>query len=112
MKFTAQEIYDTIRDFRDLQQNKFYDLPLDVMLILQKNYAAVNAVYTIVRQTEQIILDRNNYENYEDDIAALMAEEFDIDVELYDAFTLERSRVSIPTSKTVMRFAKGGQLCN
>lgn len=107
MKFTAKEVYDTIHDFRDLQQNKFYDLPLDVMLILQKNYAAINAVYTILRQTEQIILNRNNYENYEDDIAALMAEEFDIEVELYDTSALERARVSIPTSKTVMRFAKG-----
>ena len=61
MEIKAKEIYKIIQDFRELQENNFYNLPLNIILVLQNNFSIINNLYTIIKQTEQVILERNNY---------------------------------------------------
>lgn len=108
MKLTGKQIYASIHDFREMQQGKFYDLPLNVILALQNNHAAVQSIYTILRQTEQIILDRHNYENYESELDALMEESFDVNVQFFSQSDIEGSTVPVSVAQTVMLFVREG----
>ena len=78
MEIKAKEIYKIIQDFRELQENNFYNLPLKIILILQNNFSIINNLYTIIKQTEQVILERNNYQNYDKEIEDLMETSFSI----------------------------------
>lgn len=106
MQLTGKEVYKVIHDFRDIQQNRFYDLPLSVILTLQKNYTSVNAIYTIIRQTEQIIISRHNYENYDEEIEALMSEVFDVDAQFFNIDDIDSTTIPVSIAQTVMLFAK------
>ena len=106
MKLTGKQIYAAIHDFREMQQEKFYDLPLSVILALQKNHAAIRPVYTILRQTEQIILDRHNYENYESELDTMMSGLFDVDVQFFSQSDIEASTVPVSVAQTVMLFVR------
>lgn len=106
MQFTGKEVYKIIHDFRDIQQSQFYDLPLNIILTLQKNYVSVNAVYAIIRQTEQIIINRHNYENYEAELETLMSEVFDVDVQFFRTTDIENATIPVSTAQTIMLFAR------
>lgn len=108
MKLTGKQIYTLIHDFREMQQGKFYDLPLNVILALQNNHAAIQSIYTILRQTEQIILDRHNYENYESELETLMAELFDVDVQFFSQSDIDGSAIPVSVARTVMLFVREG----
>lgn len=107
MRLTGKQIYSVIHDFREMQQSHFYNLPLNVILVLQKNHAEIQSVYSILRQTEQIILDRHNYENYELELDAMMGESFDVDVQFFSAADIENSIIPVSVAHTIMLFAKG-----
>ena len=47
MEIKAKEIYKIIQDFRELQENNFYNLPLNIILVLQNNFSIINNLYTI-----------------------------------------------------------------
>ena len=78
MAIKVKEIYKIIPDFRELQENNFYNLPLNIILVLQNNFSIINNLYTIIKQTEQVILERNNYQNYDKEIEDLMETSFSI----------------------------------
>ena len=89
MEIKAKEIYKIIQDFRELQENNFYNLPLNIILVLQNNFSIINNLYTIIKQTEQVILERNNYQNYDKEIEDLMETSFSINPLFFECFYLQ-----------------------
>lgn len=106
MKIKAREIYKIIQDFREMQENNFYNLPLNVILILQNNFSIINNLYTIIRQTEQVILERNNYQNYNKEREDLMETSFSINPLFFEYSDIININIPISTAETIMLFAK------
>lgn len=106
MEIKAKEIYKIIQDFRELQENNFYNLPLNIILVLQNNFFIINNLYTIIKQTEQVILERNNYQNYDKEIEDLMETSFSINPLFFEYSDIMNINIPVSTASTIMLFAK------
>lgn len=106
MNIKARDIYKIVQDSREIQERNFYNLPLNVILILQNNFSIINNLYSIIKQTEQVILERNNYQNYEEELEKLMNSFFIINPTFFEYSDIINIDIPISTASTIMLFAK------